>query len=501
MKFTYLFILLIPFLLCQCKQKSDSPKLYIIGDSTVKNGKGDGSRGLWGWGDYIHQYFDTTKIKVRNHARGGTSTRTFRSLGLWQPVLDSLNNGDVLLIQFGHNDNNKINDDRRARGTIKGIGEECEKIRNMLTGYHEIVHSYGWYLRQYINEAKSKGAFPVIVSPIPRNNWKDSKVVRNHNDYGLWAKQIAEEFEIPFIDLNEKMALEMENLGESKVTGVYFYERDHTHTTARGAAINASLIVDYFKNNKVCKLRKYLLKNPVIQLPPKKNVYIIGDSTVDGKSDKTIGWAKYLPEFLDTIRLNIYDKARGGRSSRTYRSEGLWDDVKDSLKSGDFVLIQFGHNDGGKVDEGKKRASLKGIGDQLEMSSTPQGEKEVVHTYGWYIRQYIKEAKQKGAIPIVFSQVPRNEWPNNKVERVNENYGLWASEVANYEKVTFIDLNEAVAVKYEELGKKKVKSFFPKDHTHTNDEGAKLNALTIAELISKDKTCGLRNFIELNNKK
>lgn len=497
MKIKHLIFLFISlFVFTQCYKKSD-PIIYIIGDSTVKNGKGDGSRGLWGWGDYIEQYIDTNVVKVRNHARGGTSTRTFRSLGLWQPVLDSLNNGDVLLIQFGHNDNNAINDKHRARGTIKGIGDESKKIRNLLTGYHEIVHSYGWYLRQYINEAKSKGAHPIIVSPIPRNDWKNNKVIRNNNNYGLWTKQIAEEYELPYIDLNEKMAVAMETLGENDVTGVYFYERDHTHTTAKGAALNASLIIDYFKENRKCKLRKYILKNPVIKFPQKRNVYIIGDSTVDGKGSKTIGWAKYLPKYLDSIRLIVHDKARGGRSSRTYRTEGLWDEIKDTLQGGDFVLIQFGHNDGGNIDKGKRRASLKGTGDQLEMSTKPNGEKEAVHTYGWYLRQYIKEAKEKGAIPIVFSQIPRNRWDKDKIERVSDTFGLWASEVATQEKVTFFDLNKAVAVKYESLGKEKVKTFFPQDHTHTNDEGANLNAQTIAELIKLKKGCELRDYIEL----
>ncbi len=166
-----------------CNQNTSEekkPTVYLVGDSTVKNGQGDGAGGLWGWGDYIGQFLDTSKVDVKNHALGGTSSRTFQSQGLWQPVKDSLKKGDYVLIQFGHNDGGPINDDFRARGTIKGVGEESEEIDNVLTGEHEIVHSYGWYIRKLIKDAKEQGATPIVMSPIPRNNWKNGKIPRNN---------------------------------------------------------------------------------------------------------------------------------------------------------------------------------------------------------------------------------------------------------------------------------------------------------------------------------
>ena len=124
-------VLLIALLFFNFKDK-DHPKpvIYLVGDSTVKNGKGDGAGGLWGWGDFIGQFLDTTKISVQNHALGGTSSRTFQSKGLWEPVYNKLKKGDYVIIQFGHNDDGPLNDTLRARGTIKGIGEETqEKIK------------------------------------------------------------------------------------------------------------------------------------------------------------------------------------------------------------------------------------------------------------------------------------------------------------------------------------------------------------------------------------
>jgi lysophospholipase L1-like esterase len=265
MKISSFFVMLILLSGCQYLNKpAEKPTIYIIGDSTVKNGRGDGAGGLWGWGDPLNQYFDTSKVSLENHALGGTSSRTFRDKGLWQPVLDKLQNGDFVLIQFGHNDAGAINDTIRARGTIKGTGNETEEIDNLLTGQHEIVHSYGWYIRQYIREVKEKGAIPVVMSPIPRNDWYGGKVVRNNDSYGKWAEQVAQEEGVFFIDLNEKMASAMEGLGEENVTDVLFFSRDHTHTSAEGAVLAASLIVEGIGELNHCKLNKFLLNNPVI---------------------------------------------------------------------------------------------------------------------------------------------------------------------------------------------------------------------------------------------
>ncbi|MFB9079282.1 rhamnogalacturonan acetylesterase [Flavobacterium procerum] len=479
-------------------KQDNRPTLFMVGDSTVKNGKGDGAGGLWGWGDFIGQYLDTTKIKIENHALGGTSSRTFQDKGLWTEVLNKLKKGDYVLIQFGHNDNGPVNDSLRARGTIKGIGSETQEIDNILTKKHEIVHTYGWYIQKVVREAKSKGAIPIICSPIPRNDWQDGKVPRNDTSYGLWAKQIAEKEKVTFINLNEKMALEMEKFGETKVTGTYFYKKDHTHTSAKGAVLSASVIIDELKNSKN-SLKKYILNNPKIVLPAKKKVFLIGDSTMANNNNNpdAVGWGVPFPQYCDTTRIEVINKARGGRSTRTFDYEGLWNEVKNHLEPGNFILIQFGHNDAGDIDKEKFRGSLKGNGEETQEFIRPDGTKETVHTFGWYMEKFIREAKEKGAIPIVLSQTPRNEWPNDKVERRTDTYGNWSKIAAERQNVFYIDLNEIVAQKYELLGKEKVKAFFPKDHTHTGLEGAQLNALTVAESIQKLKNCNLRDYIEI----
>ncbi len=480
------------------KKTANKPTVFIVGDSTVKNGSGKGDGGLWGWGDFIGQFLDLNKIAIQNHALGGTSSRSFQDKGLWEPVFKQLKKGDYVIIQFGHNDNGPINDTVRARGTFKGIGNESEEIDNMITHKHETVHSYGWYIRKLVKDAKSKGAIPIVCSPIPRNDWKDEKIIRNNESYGLWAKQIAEQEKVTFIDLNANMSDALNKIGQDKVMGTYFYERDHTHTSAKGAVLSATSIVDELKKSSN-SLKKYVVTNPKIILPAKKKVFLIGDSTMANNNGNlnAVGWGVAFPKYVDTMRVDVINKARGGRSSRTFEFEGLWAAVREQLEPGNFVIIQFGHNDPGDIDKGKYRGSLKGNGTETLQVNRADSIVETVHTFGFYIEKYIKEAKEKGAIPIVMSQTVRNEWPNGKPELRDDSYNKWSKIAAENQGADFIDLNVIIAQKYEALGQEKVKPFFPKDHTHTGAEGADFNALAAAESIRNLKKSALRDYMEI----
>lgn len=232
------------------------PTLYIVGDSTVKNGSGKGADQLWGWGSFLDSYFDTTRISVQNHAIGGRSSRTFITEGRWDKILSTLQPGDFVLIQFGHNDSGPLDDTARARGTIKGIGNESKEIYNPITKKQEVVYTYGWYMRKYVNDAKAKGATVVICSPVPRNIWKNNLVERNNNDYGLWAQETADSTGAFFIDLNSIIADAYEEMGPDKVKA--FFPGDHTHTNKEGALVNAASVISGLKKLRSCKLNDYL---------------------------------------------------------------------------------------------------------------------------------------------------------------------------------------------------------------------------------------------------
>ena len=212
---------------------------------------------MWGWGDFMAPFFDTTKINIENHALGGTSSRTFLTKGLWDKVLAKIQKGDYLIMQFGHNDSGPLDDTARARGTIKGVGDSAKEIYNPILKMQEVVHTYGWYLSKFVNDAKAKGATVFICSPIPRNDWKDGKLIRyNGTGYGLWAQQTAEATGAFFIDLNSLTADDYDAMGPEKVKP--FFPNEHTHTSKEGAALNAVNVVKGIKQIEKCELKKYL---------------------------------------------------------------------------------------------------------------------------------------------------------------------------------------------------------------------------------------------------
>lgn len=236
----------------------EKPVLYVIGDSTVKNGKGKGDNNMWGWGDFIGNFFDKEKISIENHALGGTSSRTFQSKGLWDSVLVKIKPGDFVLMQFGHNDGSPLDDTARARGTIKGIGTESKEIYNPITKKQEVVYTYGWYLRKFIKEAKAKGATAIVCSPIPRNDWKEGKVIRGEASYATWAEEVAKEENAFFVNLNKLTADKYDAQGPAAVAA--YFPGDHTHTNGEGAKINAASVAEGLKSQKKCPLTKYMLR-------------------------------------------------------------------------------------------------------------------------------------------------------------------------------------------------------------------------------------------------
>lgn len=233
---------------------------------------------------------------------------------------------------------------------------------------------------------------------------------------------------------------------------------------------------------------------------PTPTLYIIGDSTVRNTGAGQMGWGQALPAFFDTTRLHIVNNAMAGRSTRTFIKEGRWDKTLAALKPGDFVIMQFGHNEGSPPDTTKagRRGVLRGTGPETKSLVWPDGTPETVNTYGWYLRKFIREAKAKGATPVVCSMIPRNEWKDGKVVRADQDFGKWAAEVAQQEGVAFINLNDITARKYEQLGPEETKKFFPGDHTHTNPAGAQLNAASVVDGIRADKKLALNNYLRPN---
>jgi lysophospholipase L1-like esterase len=238
------------------------PILFIVGDSTVHN-PGKGERG---WGDVIGKSFDTNKIRVENHALGGRSSRTFITQGYWDMILAAAKPGDFVLIQMGHNDGGALNEEApgskyplRARGTIRGLGEETQEIDNVLTKQHEVVHTYGWYLRKYINDAHAKGMTPIICTPIPHCLKEPVKAGDlEKSPYVEMSTAVAKAEKVPFVNLNQITLSHYAGLSPQEIKEKYFTPADGTHTSPAGAELNAQSVVEGLKQLKDCPLAGYL---------------------------------------------------------------------------------------------------------------------------------------------------------------------------------------------------------------------------------------------------
>ena len=482
------------------------PTLFVIGDSTAASNDG----GVVGWGIPFPSFFDPAKINIANRARGGRSSRTFVTEGLWDQVLADVKRGDIVLIQFGHNDGGAVNAEPpgsknppRARGSLPGLGEETQEIDNSITKKHEVVHTFGWYLRKMITEARTKGAMPIVLSPTVRNIWKEGRVERGPGEYAKWSAEIAKSEGVAFVDVTAIIADRYEQMGGESVKK--FFPRDHTHTNADGAGFNAACVIAGLKALPGGRLDRYFsakgaetapaaadlarapdfaawLRLPEPANPRLPTLFLIGDSTVrNGRGDganNQLGWGEPLVAYFDLAKINVVNRAVGGTSSRSYYTSGHWEHVRGMLKPGDFVMMQFGTNDGAALnDTSRARGTIKGVGEESEeIDNLLTHQHEIVHTYGWYLRKFIADTRARGATPIVCSLVPRKIWKEGKIVRSKDNYAGWAEQVAQTADVAFVDLNESIARRYDALGQEKVEPLFGDPHTHTSAAGAELNA-------------------------
>ncbi len=234
----------------------DPVTIYLIGDSTVADYANNYEPGedymktrypVTGWGQVFQERFtgqdlskfsgliDSDSVRIADHARGGRSTRTFFQEGRWRAVYEALKPGDLVLMQFGHND-----------------AAESKPERYVDTeGYKE-------FLRLYVDQSRQKGAIPIILTPVARNYpWKDGQLENVHGDYPDAAKAVAQEMEVRLIDLNQLSMEAFSEKGRSYVSKNYFmnltagvYEAypdgasDNTHFQPEGAKVVAGLVFE-----------------------------------------------------------------------------------------------------------------------------------------------------------------------------------------------------------------------------------------------------------------
>jgi lysophospholipase L1-like esterase len=215
-------------------------------------------------------------------------------------------------------------------------------------------------------------------------------------------------------------------------------------------------------------------------------IFIAGDSTADGRganNGKTAGWGKYLGDYL---KVKVNNQAVSGQSARTFYRDGAWKNLIKDVQKGDYVFIQFGHNDVGGPNSNPKGAA-GGTGDET-VTVTVNGKEEVVHTFPWYIRYFANQVLEKGATPLVLSLTPNFSFVDGKVPEPSRFAGFMKL-VSDELKIPFIDHYNYIARNWEVLGEKYIKehNWFPADYKHTSPEAADFNAKMVISGIKCQK--------------
>ena len=502
-------------------RKGNNPVLFLVGNSTMRTGtRGNGDNGQWGWGFYAHEYFDESKITVENQALGGTSPRTFYN-DLWTPIREAIRPGDYVFLELGHNDNGPI-DSIRARSSYRpdgklSLADDSTHIYNKVKKCEETVFTFGGYTRKFINDIRDKGGIPVLFTLTPRNAYEeDGKTIqRKLTDFTPAIFALGKEMNVPVIDLNDISARKLEAYGPWK-TDYHFY-LDKIHSSAFGAMMNAASAAEGIAlspDARLLQLKSYLNDKVVPKRCDQKRkkglpmVFLCCDSTgknADKEIDGMWGWGSQGYTVFDSTKCVFQNQAKAGRSTRTYIDEARWEEVYNSLEPGDYVLIQFGHNDIGGIDKDKERGVIACAQDTSHVYHlASNGKNKVIYSFGWYIKKMIADAKEKGAHPIVLSFTPRNEWHEGKgevkgsfypvnekkgrfyIERRNDKYiPLWDKQVAEEMGVEFVDVHNITADFLDKQcgkkGKEAAMIYFNHDHTHTSLLGAQTNAQSVAK--------------------
>ncbi len=227
---------------------NDKPTVYIAGDSTVQSYRASYAP-QQGWGYYLQSYFDDN-VTVVNNSIAGRSTKKFYDEGRWQSIVDKLKEGDFVMIQFAINDSGRSNADRYA--------PTCGNVDNPSAG------SYEWYMTEFINTAKAKGATPVLVTTvIGMKAYSGGKFVNSYSNYCDACKKLSAKYSVPCIDLNSIMVDHYNSVGYNEAKSYHLMgavegSTDGTHFCEKGAKIVAGLVADAVKIQNIAGLGNHV---------------------------------------------------------------------------------------------------------------------------------------------------------------------------------------------------------------------------------------------------
>jgi lysophospholipase L1-like esterase len=409
-------------------------RVDLIGDSTQTDNAG------YGRGFCANL---TSAVDCLNMARGGASTKTFRTLGLWNRALAT--KPDYMVIQFGHNDYEKVD----------GTPENDRQVT---------LAVYEANLRTFITEARDAGIKPVLCTPLTRRFFGDDGKV--HSDLTAHAdlmKRVAKDMQVPLIDLHAQSIALLNQIGSAKGDQLAITKKDDagktifdkTHLDWAGSYVFGRIVAKGL-GEEVPTLAQYV-RPEAAKLPPAgikamkiidggpAKIVLVGDSTVALEG----GWG---PGFCKALTPNItcLDLAINGRSSKSFIDEGAW--KKALAERGDYYLIQFGHND--QKPDVQRHTDANG-------------------SFEDYLHRYIADVRQIGAIPVLVTSLSRRTMKDGKIVEDLKDYVVATKRVGAQENITVVDLNALSTTMLNHMTQAEADQFNATDHADKRAEVGK----------------------------
>lgn len=430
-------------------------RIALIGDSTQTRNTG------YGLGFCANL---TEEVTCLNDAHGGASTKTYVADGFWTKAL--ADKPDYMLIQFGHND--QESPEHLARQT-------------------SLATEYPANLKRYVEEARAAGITPILVTPISRREYgADGKIHSSLQPHADAMKKVAAEEHVQLIDLHADSIAYLNTLTQAQASALGITKKDaegktipdQAHLNYEGSYIFGRIVaLDLGKT--VPTLAKFvrptaavlpadLARSVAIFHGAAAKIVLAGDSTVNNGGGWGPGFCALLTPNVECVNL-----ARNGRSSKSYYDEGVWKDVL--AQKGDFILIQFGHND--------------------QPGKGPTRETDPDTSYAANMRRYITEARAAGARPVIVTSLSRRNYKDDKLVEDLTAYAHAARRVAEEEHVPAIDLNSESTRLLRTMTQEQADQFNAEGHpdaqgvkldrTHLNAHGSEVFGRMVADDLAK----------------
>jgi lysophospholipase L1-like esterase len=446
-----------PMGLTAARPAGKTVRIELIGDSTQTDQAGYG-RGFCA--------NVTAAVDCINMSRGGTSTHTFRELGIWDKAIAS--KPDYMLIQFGHND--EVTPEHLPRQTP--------------------IPQYIENLKRFVTEARAAGVKPILVTPLTRRNFEADGVI--HSDLTEYANALAgvsKEMNTPLIDLQADSIALLNGFGEMKSQALGITKKDtdgktifdRTHLNWAGSYVFGRMVaVDM--GNAAPELAKYVTPMAAVVPPEGVKAYavihdlpikivLVGDSTVAVGG----GWG---PGFCAVLTKNVtcVNDARNGRSTKSYIDEGSWKKALD--EKGDYYLIQFGHND--------------------QKKDLPALYTDPATSFPANLHRMIADVRAIGGVPIIVTSLSRRTFKDGQVVQDLKEYADAARMAGRQDGVLVVDLNAISTGMLNKMTQEEADKFnaidhpdarvavgkSPVDRTHLNPYGQKVFGRIVANTVS-----------------